>query len=65
MSSSSCDLRLRFRTSLIADPEALALMAKLWNAGRMVRIHTIALGEDSDLLKRLAGSSGGVYRVAR
>jgi len=49
----------------IAAPEALALMAKLWNAGRMVRIHTIALGEDSDLLKRLAGSSGGVYRVAR
>ena len=49
----------------VADVAALAKMARLWNAGRLIRIQTIALGETSELLEQLATDSGGVYRVAR
>ena len=49
----------------VADVATLAKLARLWNAGRLVRIHTISLGEASELLKQLAADSGGVYRVAR
>lgn len=49
----------------VADVGAIRGWARLWNAGRMVRLHTIALGNKSDLLKDFATDSGGVYRVAR
>lgn len=49
----------------VADVATLAKLTRLWNAGRSVQIHTIALGEASQLLELLAADSGGVYRVAR
>ena len=49
----------------VADPSRVRRWAQLWNAGRSIRIHTIALGDESELLEQLAADSGGVYRVAK
>ncbi|MEC7726958.1 MAG: VWA domain-containing protein, partial [Planctomycetota bacterium] len=49
----------------VADPGRVRRWAQLWNAGRSIRIHTIALGDESELLEQLAADSGGVYRVAK
>ena len=46
-------------------PDGLLELARVWNAGRMVRIHTVALGAPSELLEKLAQATGGEHRVAR
>lgn len=49
----------------IVDWTELADEVARWNAGRSIAIHTIAIGEKSDFLERLARESGGEHRVAR
>lgn len=49
----------------IVAPGALADEVQRWNLPRGLRIHTIAIGEPSDLLERLARDSGGEHTVAR
>ena len=49
----------------IVDPGQLADEIKRWNLSRSIRIHTIAIGEKSDFLARLAKDSGGQHSVAR
>ena len=49
----------------IVAPTALADEVARWNLSRSIAIHTIAIGEKSDLLERLAKDSGGEHRVAR
>ncbi len=45
----------------IQDANALADEVARWNRTRQVRIHCIAIGADSGLLRRLAEESGGKY----
>ncbi|MCB9878519.1 MAG: VWA domain-containing protein [Planctomycetes bacterium] len=52
-------------TGAIVAPGRLADEVQRWNLGRGVRIHTIAIGEKSDFLERLANDSGGEHTVAR
>ena len=49
----------------IVDRDRLADEVARWNAGRSIRIHTVAIGQKSDLLARLAKDSGGQHRVSR
>ncbi|MBX3464189.1 MAG: VWA domain-containing protein [Planctomycetes bacterium] len=49
----------------IVAPELLLREVRRWNAGRNLRIHTVALGGRSDFLERLASESGGRHTVAR
>lgn len=49
----------------IVAPAALADEVQRWNLARSIRIHTIAIGEKSDFLERLAKDSGGEHQVAR
>lgn len=49
----------------IVDRDRLAAEIGRWNASRSIRIHTIAIGQKSDLLARLAKDSGGEHRVSR
>ncbi len=49
----------------IVDREALADEVRRWNADRGIRIHTIAIGQKSKLLARLAKDSGGEHSVSR
>ena len=49
----------------IVAPEQLADEVQRWNLSRSIRIHTIAIGETSEFLARLAKDSGGDHRVAR
>lgn len=52
-------------TGPIVDHERLAAEVARWNAARGIRIHTIAIGQKSDLLERLARDSGGEHVVTR
>jgi Mg-chelatase subunit ChlD len=52
-------------TGPIVDREALADEVRRWNADRGIRIHTIAIGQKSELLARLAKDSGGEHSVSR
>jgi hypothetical protein len=46
----------------IIDPEALTRRVKcVWNAGRRVKIHTIAFGGGFQVLKKLSEDSGGSF----
>jgi len=49
----------------IVDHEFLAAEVARWNAGRGIRIHTIAIGQKSKLLAQLAKDSGGHHIVSR
>ncbi|NUP94643.1 MAG: VWA domain-containing protein [Planctomycetaceae bacterium] len=49
----------------ITDPDALADEIVRWNRTRRVRIHCIAIGMDSPMLKRIANESGGEYVSSR
>lgn len=49
----------------IVDPDQLAAEVRRWNVGRSIRIHTVAIGERSELLEQLARDSGGAATVAR
>lgn len=49
----------------IVDPQQLAREVARWNRARGIRIHTIAIGEKSDLLEQLAQQSGGEHTIAR
>ncbi len=49
----------------IVDPTTLAATVRLWNRGRGIAIHTIALGGKSEFLEQLARESGGEHTVAR
>lgn len=49
----------------IVDHGALASEVARWNAGRGIRIHTIAIGQKSKLLEQLAKDSGGHHIVTR
>lgn len=46
----------------VRDPTAIVEEVQRWNRLRQVVIHCIGLGIDSDLLKRLAATSGGSYK---
>jgi hypothetical protein len=45
----------------VTDIHQLADDIRAWNIRRRIVIHTIAIGSDSILLKRLAEESGGTY----
>lgn len=47
------------------DPDRLLELARLWNAGRRIAVHAIALGGENELLRRLAAATRGVCVVAR
>jgi uncharacterized protein YegL len=49
----------------IVDPVQLAEQVQRWNWQRQVVIHCIAIGEDSEFLKRLSKDSGGSYVCVR
>ncbi|MFK7739258.1 MAG: HEAT repeat domain-containing protein [Planctomycetota bacterium] len=49
----------------IVDSRELAAAVRRWNIGRGLRIHTIAIGRESELLTQLARDSGGLSAVAR
>lgn len=49
----------------VVDQDALLREVAQWNLGRMVRIHTVAIGGRSRFLERLAEQSGGEHTVAR
>ncbi|MCA8943865.1 MAG: HEAT repeat domain-containing protein, partial [Planctomycetes bacterium] len=49
----------------IEDAEALADEVARWNRTRQVRIHCIAIGSESRLLRRIADESGGKYTHQR
>ena len=49
----------------ITDPTALADEVANWNRSRRIRIHCIAIGTDSVMLKRISAESGGEYAVYR
>jgi hypothetical protein len=46
----------------ITDVQELADTIQHWNRSRKVIIHTIAIGNDSPFLERLAKESGGLYK---
>ena len=46
----------------IVVPDEIADEVRRWNRLRQIVVHTIGIGIDSDLLKRLAEESGGVYK---
>lgn len=49
----------------IVDRDALSEQVARWNADRGIRIHTVAIGQKSALLARLAKDSGGEHSVSR
>lgn len=49
----------------VVDQDALLREVAQWNLGRVVRIHTVAIGGRSRFLERLAEQSGGEHTVAR
>jgi hypothetical protein len=49
----------------VVDQDALLREVSQWNLGRVVRIHTVAIGGRSRFLERLAEQSGGEHTVAR
>jgi uncharacterized protein YegL len=49
----------------VVAPTALAEEVTRWNVSRSIVIHTIAIGEKSPFLARLAKDSGGEHSVAR
>lgn len=49
----------------VVAPTALAEEVARWNVSRSIVIHTIAIGEKSPFLARLAKDSGGEHNVAR
>ena len=49
----------------IDDPLLLRQEIQAWNATRRIPIHTISLGGDVMLLRRLAEDSGGVFRLVK
>jgi hypothetical protein len=49
----------------LTNPEDILDEVRRWNRQRQIVIHCIGLGIDSDLLKRLAAESGGVYKFVR
>ena len=50
---------------LIVDPVEIADQVARWNGSRRLRIHGIAVGIDSVLIKSLADDSGGTYVYVR
>jgi hypothetical protein len=50
---------------LIEDPVEIADQVAVWNSSRRIRIHGIAVGNDSALIKSLADDSGGTYVYVR
>ncbi|MCH2102162.1 MAG: VWA domain-containing protein, partial [Planctomycetes bacterium] len=49
----------------IDDPLLLRHEVHAWNATRRIPIHTISLGGDVALLRRLAEDSGGIFRLVK
>ncbi|MGK0203409.1 MAG: hypothetical protein ACI89X_002732 [Planctomycetota bacterium] len=49
----------------VVEPTALADEVARWNVSRSIVIHTIAIGEKSAFLARLAKDAGGEHSVAR
>ncbi len=49
----------------LRDPTAIVEEVQRWNRLRQIVIHCVGLGIDSDLLKRLAATSGGSYKYVR
>ncbi|MFO1076335.1 MAG: VWA domain-containing protein [Planctomycetota bacterium] len=49
----------------VVAPEDIAEEVVRWNHLRQITVHCIGLGIDSELLKRLADDSGGVYKFVK
>jgi len=49
----------------ITDPVELRAAVKRWNRTRQIRIHTISLGGESEMLRGIAEDSGGQYVSVR
>jgi uncharacterized protein with von Willebrand factor type A (vWA) domain len=49
----------------VVDPGIVGDEVRRWNLRRQVVIHSIAVGQESPLLRRIATESGGVYKVVR
>jgi uncharacterized protein YegL len=47
----------------LRDPDAIVAEVQRWHRTRRVTIHTIAVGMDGALLKRLSALSGGQHRM--
>ena len=48
-------------TGFITDEGGLVDEVSRWNRGRRVMVHTVAIGLESNLMKRLSNGSGGDY----
>ena len=46
-------------------PAVIRSEVKRWNAVRRIRLHTVAIGLDLEVLKNLALDSGGEHRYFR
>jgi hypothetical protein len=44
------------------DPTAIREAVRRWNAGRGVRIHTVAVGDNFPLLQWISSDNGGEHR---
>ena len=49
----------------VTDPALIRAEVSRWNRVRHVRIHCIAIGMDTELMRGLAADSGGEYRALR
>ena len=49
----------------VRTTEGILEEVKRWNRTRQIVVHCIGIGIDSDLLKRLAAETGGVYKYVR
>ncbi len=49
----------------VVSPEGILEEVRRWNRTRQIVIHCIGLGIDSDLLRRLAEETGGVYKCVK
>ncbi len=48
-----------------APPYAIPGDITVWNLGRNIRINTVSIGLESDMMKSIAGMNGGEYRSVR
>jgi HEAT repeat protein len=49
----------------VDDPDTIRADVKRWNANRHIRIHGIAIGQASPLLRNLSSDTGGDYKEVR
>jgi len=47
------------------DPAVIRADVQRWNATRKLRIHTVSVGTDFEILRWLAQDSGGEHRFVR